>query len=794
LSTKLVGTYVRRKEDEPLVSGSGLFVDDVKLPGLLYVAFVRSPYAHARIKGIDTSKALAYPGVKYVLTGKEAKETMPLPIFPCPYTVRTYEQYVLAWDKVKYVGEPIAAVVAEDRYIAEDAIDLVQIDYEVLKANTDPEKALEPDAPIIHEEWDNNELFHQTYKFGDTETAFKQAAHVFEIKMNTGRVQGITLETRGVVANYEPMMGTLTVWASTQVPHMLRSWLQLMCGIPETRIRVIAKDVGGAFGNKMGYPDEIVVAWLSYKLKTPVKWIETRSEHFLATQHSRNQRHWIKIATDNDGKIMGIRHKYMADMGAYTSMCGVDMILWVYFYLPLTYTFQNYDVDLIIPCTNKMIYGIYRGFGMALGSFVMERSMDIIAKKLNIDPVEIRRRNMIKNDQFPFVTASGSIYDIYKFEDCLNLAMEKIGYENFRKEQAEARKQGKYLGIGMAQHMECSACDEKWTSGLPGWEEARVRVETLGKVSVFTGICPSGQGTKTAIAQIVAQELGVPVDDVEVFCADTGVTPVGLGTWGSRNIVSAGSASLVAARKVKEKVLRIASSTLEANPKDLDIKDGRIFVKGSGELTEMNSMSLENIGWKAYVLTQWLPEGEEPGLEAEHKFLPPNITVPTQGIAGKINQSPTYSNAIQVAVVEVDPAIGDIKVKRLLIVHDCGVQVNPKIVEGQIIGGCLHGYGHALLEEHVYDENGQLLTGTFQDYRVPTPTSMPNVEVYSIETPSTNIEGGFRGVGEGGLMSATGAIVNAVNDALSPFDVEINTLPVTPAKVRAALEEKGVNL
>jgi carbon-monoxide dehydrogenase large subunit len=791
LSTRIVGTYVKRKEDSELITGRGLFVDDVKLPGLLYAAFLRSPYAHARIKSIDTSKALSYPGVRYVLTGKEAKESMPLPIFPCPYTVRTYEQYVLAWDKVKYVGEPVAAVVADDRYIAEDALELIDVEYEVLPPVVDPEMALELGAPVIHDEWGDNELFHQTYSFGDTKKAFEEAAHIFEIKMNTGRVQGVPLETRGVVASYDTTFGTLTVWASTQIPHFMRSWIQLMCGIPEPKIRVIAKDVGGAFGNKMGYADEIVICWLSIKLGKPVKWIETRSEHFVATQHSRNQRHWLQVATDNEGRILGIKHKYMADMGAYTSMCGVDMILWVYFYLPLTYKFQNYDVDLIIPVTNKTIYGIYRGFGMSLASFVMERTMDIIAKKLGIDPVEIRKRNMIKNNEFPFVTASGSIYDLHRFEDCLNLALEKIDYKKFREEQAELRRKGRYLGLGIAQHIECSACDEKWTSGLPGWEVARVRVETLGKVSVFTGICPSGQGTKTTIAQIVAQELGVPVDDVEVFCSDTSLTPIGLGTWGSRNITSAGSAALVAARKVKEKILRIAASYLEANPKDLDIKDSRVFVKGSGELTESNSISLENIAWRAYVLTQWLPEGLEPGLEAEHKFLPPKITPPTQGIAGKINQSPTYSNAVQIAIVEVNPKLGDVILRRLIIVHDCGVQVNPKIVDGQIIGGVLHGLGHALLEEHIYDENGQLLTGTFQDYMVPTATYMPNVEVYSIETPSPSIEGGFRGVGEGGLISAPGAIVNAINDALSPFNVELNTFPVTPYKILNALKAKG---
>jgi carbon-monoxide dehydrogenase large subunit len=480
----------------------------------------------------------------------------------------------------------------------------------------------------------------------------------------------------------------------------------------------------------------------------------------------------------------------MADMGAYTSMCGVDMILWVYFYLPLTYRFQNYDVDLVVPVTNKSIYGIYRGFGMSLGSFLMERTMDIIAKKLNIDPAEIRRRNMIKDDEYPFVTASGSIYDKHRFQECLKIALEKVDYLEFRRLQSELRKEGKYLGIGIAQHLECSACDEKWTSGLPGWEEARVRVDPLGKVNVFTGICPSGQGTRTTVAQIVAQELGVPLDDVEVFTSDTALTPIGLGTFGSRNIVSAGSASLMAARKVKEKILKIAASSLEANPNDLDIRDSRVFVKGSGELTESNSISLENIGWRAYVLTQWLPDDVEPGLEAEHKFLPPNITPPTQGIAGKINQSPTYSNAVQVAIVEIDTELGDVKVKRLVIVHDCGVQVNPKLVDGQIIGGVLHGLGHALLEEHVYDENGQLLTGSFQDYMVPTATTMPNIEVYSIETPSPSIAGGFRGVGEGGLISAPGAIVNAINDALSTFDVEINTFPVTPAKVLQVLPRK----
>ncbi|MBI1925005.1 xanthine dehydrogenase family protein, partial [Candidatus Poribacteria bacterium] len=716
--SRLVGAPIKRREDPRLIKGLSHYVDDIRLVDTLHCVFLRSDYAHAEIKSINTQAAKNLPGVVAVITGEDIKGKVGL--IPCGAEIpglKVPEHPALAVGRVRFVGEAIAAVVATDPYIARDALDVIEVEYEALPVVVDPEQAIEPDSPVIYEGFGDNIGFTMPLVAGDVDKAFAEADHVISQRFVNQRLIPNAMEPRGVLAQYLPGEGTLTVWSSTQVPHILKTQLSLLVNVPEQRVRVIAPEVGGGFGSKLNvYPEEVVVSHLAIQLGQPVKWMEKRSENFMATIHGRDQVNHVEVAVKNDGTLTGLRAKILADLGASYQLLTPLIPTLTNLMILGCYKIPNVKVEMIGVLTNKMATDAYRGAGRPEATYIIERMVDLAAQKLGMDARDIRFKNFPQPEEFPLTIATGVTYDSANYQESFNKALGIVNYDALRKQQAELRKQGRYMGIGISTYVEICAMGPSTAMPSGGWESSTVRIEPTGKVTVMTGVSPHGQGQETSFAQIIADEFGVDIDDIVVIHGDTGRQPYGIGTFGSRATAVGGTAMLVAARKVKDKVAKIAAHLMEANPDDLVFESGKVSVTGSPD----RFVTFAQVALTAHVAKN-LPPDTEPGLEATHFFEPSNFTFPF---------------GAHIAIVEVDPETGEVDIQRYVAVDDCGNIINPLLVAGQVHGGIAQGLGQALYEGAVYDENGQLLTGSFMDYAVPKATQLPRFESEHTVTPS----------------------------------------------------------
>ncbi|MCY4441088.1 MAG: molybdopterin-dependent oxidoreductase [Deltaproteobacteria bacterium] len=763
--SKLVGTRVKRREDPRLVQGLSHYVDDLRMADVLQVAILRSPHAHARINGINTDAASALAGVVSVVTGADIGDSVgSVPCAAANPTLRTPPHPVLAQGEVRYVGEPVVAVVAEDSYTARDALDLIEVDYEPLPAVSDLEKALQPGSPLVHSQWDSNQAFTFECGTGDMDKARAEADVIIKQKIVHQRLAPIPVETRGVVARYFPGEDELTVWSSTQIPHLLRAMLALVLGFPEHRIRIIAPEVGGGFGCKLNvYREEALLAHLAMKLKATVKWIEGRRENIQATIHGRGQVGTVEAAVKRDGTILGVTYDSLLDTGAYHQLLTPGMPPLTGLMISGSYKIPTLKFTSTGGFTNKVATDAYRGAGRPEATLVIERTMDLIARELDMDPVELRRKNFAQPADFPLPVATGLAYDSGNYQAALDKALEMVGYDDLRAEQKRLREEGRYLGIGFSTYVEICAMGPSAALPAGGWESGTVRMDFTGKATVLTGVSPHGQGEETTFAQIVSDDLGVPIEDIAVLHGDTAVVPNGIGTFGSRGISVGGTAVYMATQQVREKAEAIAANVLECSAEDLEFEDGKFSVKGVPD----KGITIQEVALQAHVATK-LPAGMEPGLQATSVFEPSNFTFPF---------------GTHICVVEVDTQSGEIEIKKYVAVDDCGKVINPMIVDGQVQGGIAQGLGQALLEEVVYDEDGQLITGSLMDYAVARAEDMPRLEFARTETPSPVNPMGVKGVGEAGTIGSTPSIVNAVVDALAPFGVKHIDMPLKPEKI-----------
>ena len=789
MANKYIGKRVKRTEDPRLIKGLAHYVDDIRLPETLHVAFVRSIYAHARISSIDTAEALKLKGVVAIYIGKDVAQAIgPVPCASALPDLKVPEYRVLATEKVYFVGHPIAAVVATDRYIAQDAVSLINIDYEELPPVVDVEAAANG-GPVIYEDFGNNIAYKLSSGEGDIDAALASADRIVKQRMTHQRLAPIAMEPRGVLARYFPGEGELTVWSSTQIPHLLRTQLALMIGIPENKLRVITPEVGGGFGSKLNvYAEEALLSWIAMQIGKPVKWIEGRRENIQSTIHGRGQVGYIEIGCKNDGSITGLRYNVFADLGAYHQLLTPAIPTLTGLMLSGAYKIPAIQINITGCFTNKMATDAYRGAGRPEATYVVERAMDLVARELGIDVTEVRRRNFPAADEFPFHTATGLDYDSGDYEAALNKAKEIIGYEQLRQEQKRARSEGRLIGIGVSTYVEICAVGPSQAMPAGGWESATVRIEPTGKVTVLTGASPHGQGQETSFAQIVADELGVDLNDVAVIHGDTGVVQYGIGTFGSRATAVGGTAVLIAVQKLKEKANKFACHMLQADASNVVFETGKFSLQTAkaaaagvsepvhpvgeapaGALPEpqtngKTSVSIQDIALAAH-LAKDLPPDTEPGLSATYFFEPKNFTFPF---------------GTHIAVVEVDRETGEVKFLRYVAVDDCGKVINPMLVDGQVQGGIVQSIGQALYEEIVYDDQGQLVTGTLMDYALPKASQVPWLELDRTETPTTVNPLGVKGVGEAGTIGATPAIVGAVVDALAPYGVKHLDMPVKP--------------
>ncbi len=771
-----LGHSVKRKEDERFLRGKGNYIDDITLPGMLHMELLRSPFAHARVVSIDTSRAEALSGVVAVVTG-ELMAQHKLAWMP---TLSGDTQAVLVTDKVRFQGQEVAAVVAESAYIAKDALELIEVDYEPLPAVTNPQQALEQDAPVIRddkEDQSSNHIYH--WEAGDkeaTDRAFDEADKVVALDTHYPRCHPAPLECCGCVADVNPATGKATIYMTSQAPHAHRTLFALVAGLPEQNIRIVSPDIGGGFGNKVPiYPGYVVATAASLLLGKPVKWIEDRTGNLISTGFARDYHMHGELAV-KDGKIVGLRTSLAADEGAfYADAQPSKLRIGLFHIVTGSYDIPTAHVQGDGAYTNKAPGGVaYRcSFRVTEASYLIERLVDVAAHELGLDPAEFRVQNFIKPDQFPYESATGFVYDSGDYEKALRLALEKLGYEDLRKEQAEAREQGKLIGIGLASFTEVVGAGhgkEYDIAGLRMFDSAELRVHPTGKAILKLGVKAQGQGHETTFAQIVAEELGIPYEDVEVQEGDTDNTPYGLGTYASRSTPVAGAATAVIARKLRDKARTIAAHLLEAAEDDLEWERGRFSVKGAPD----RGKTIQDIAFAAYTD---LPEGLEAGLEGVHYYDPPNMTFPFG----------TYA-----VVVEVDRGTGEWKVQRVVAVDDCGVRINPMIVEGQIMGGLAEGFGIAAMELITFDEEGNCIGSNFMDYLLPTSWETPPFELGETVTPSPHHPIGAKGVGESATVGSPAAYVNAVVDALAHAGVRNLEMPVTSDKVWKALQEAGL--
>ncbi|MEM1943950.1 MAG: xanthine dehydrogenase family protein molybdopterin-binding subunit [Candidatus Caldarchaeum sp.] len=773
---KYVGKPIKRREDPILLTGRGRYVDDIKLHGMVYAGFVRSNYAHGRIVSINISEAVKHPDFVGVLMPEEAA---PLPSWMKYKGLRDVPRFSLARGKVRFVGEPVVAVASRNRYSVEDIVSLVEVEVEPLPAVVDAEKALQPGSPLLYEEWGDNIIMNYSFKAGDVEKAFASADLVIRRRYVNQRYAPTPIEGRGTLAYFDKARGELTVWDSTQFPHVLQTYLSQALNYPEHLIRVIAPDVGGGFGPKSSvWPEEIATIQLSMKLGVPVKWVETRTEHMLVCGHERQQVHYVEAAFRKDGKILGIRDKVVADIGVYGAFwTETQPVMVTMAAIPGPYILEAYQYEVYCMATNKAPYSPHRGFGRPVAAFVMERLMNDAALQLGIDPAEIRRRNIIPAEAMPFKNIHGIVYDSGNYPKALEEALKMADYYGWRARQKEALKHGRLVGIGLAVYVEYTTpSSERLDKGL-GWEvggydSATVRVEPEGKIVVLTGTASQGQGHYTVYAQLAADFLGARMEDVVVLEGDSKTCPYGFGAWASRSTVAVGGAIIKASTAALDKMKRIAAHILEANPDDIEADDSRLYVKDSPEKT-ISFAEVAKIAWRQPTR---LPPDMEPGLEFTAHYEPKAFT--------------TCSYAVHIPVVEVDPETGHFKVLEYHIFDDSGKVLNPLTLYGQIHGALAHGVGGAVYEELVYDENGQLLTSTFMDYLIPSAVEMFNVNIEHMETPSPQ-PGGFKGMGEGAAIAAPAALANAVNDALAHLGVVVDQTPLKPEYIRNLIAKKS---
>ena len=772
--SKMMGASVKRKEDPRLITGHGKYTDDVKLVGMLYLYVLRSPYAHAKINKIDVSKAKAVPGVRAVVTGAELKELVnrPMPVVAAFPGMNTSERWPLAIEKVNFAGEGVAAIVAISSAIARDAADLVDVDYEALPAVFDIEQAIESGSPVIFGEFGTNICYEAPGSSGDVEAAFQEADGTLEARFLQPRLVPNAMESRAVVADYDPSDDSLDLWVTTQSPHLQRFALSGILGIPESKLRVVAIDVGGGFGAKGNtYPEAVLAPLLSKMQGKPVKWTEERSENFVSTSHGRGQVQYVEAAYKNDGTLLGVKMRVIADLGAYPQFLSHMIPTLTPLLAPGVYKHQNLSWSTIGVYTNKTPTDAYRGAGRPEAAYLIERVMDLIGQKIGMDPIEIRRKNFIAKDAFPYVTPTGLQYDSGDYELALDRALEIAGYDDLKREQARLRVQGEYMGIGVSMTTEiCGFGPAAILGGLGGYESATIRFHPTGSVTVLTGASSHGQGHETSFAQIVADDLGVPFDKINVVHGDTDIVPRGVGTFGSRSLVVGGTSLLYAGRIIKEKAKKIAAALLETD-------SDRVVLEGGVWMVE--DIQGKAVGWDEVAAEaydgQKLPPDVERGLEASYFWEPPNLTFPF---------------AAHVCVVRVDKDTGVIKITKYVAVTDCGVVINPMIVDGQVHGGIAQGIGQALLEEAVYDEEGQLLSGSFLDYSMPKAETFPMFDLDNTVTPTPHNPMGAKGIGEMGTVSATPTVVTAVVDALSPLGVTHIDIPLKPEKIWQILNEK----
>lgn len=758
------------------MTGRGRYVSDVALPGLLEAAFVRSTRAHALIRGIDIAAAAASPGVVAVILAADL-EGVALPLRARNGTPGYSEcdMPILASDKVRLAGEPVALVVADSRYRAEDAAQLVSVDYEDLPPVLSIEAALADGAPAIHDEVPDNLFNRFETTTGDLDSAFDEADELVEVEIRQQRYCAVPMEARVAIASYDPSTHDLTAWLSSQIPHIARTGLAKHLGMPENKVRVIAPDMGGGFGCKVVlYPEDVAVAAAAKLLGRPVKWVSDRAEDLHATTHGREQLHRLRAAATSDGRVLAVSSELYAANGAYAP--------WPYSAsldsgqasenVTGPYDIPSYGRKVRAVVTNKAPMGPYRGVGRVIACLGMERAMDDLAHRLGLDPLEVRRRNLVR--EFPYTTAVGLRFESGDYLAMLDLLEDAIGWERLRAENEELRAEGIHRGLGVALAVEQSAYGPQALASRKleltlGYDSAAIRVEPDGRVRVAVGLHNHGQGHETTIAQIAASELGIDPADVVVVWGDTELVPYGLGTWASRSTVCCGGATILASRDIKQKALRLAAEMLEASVGDLELADGRIAVRG----TRSRGVSFRDVARRAAFEPDLLPEGEEPGLEATRRFVPPDPG--------------TFASSAHAAHVELDAETGAVRVLRYVVAEDCGTVVNPMIVEGQVQGGVAQGIGGALYEHLVYDEAGNLITGSFMDYLIPTACELPEVDIRHLESPTPFVPGGFKGMGEGGAVNSPATIVSAVNDALRPFGVTANHTPITPDWVLAAL-------
>ncbi len=795
---KWVGKGMKRKEDLRLLTGRGCFMDDIRLPNMKYAAILRSPYPHAWIKGMDISQALKVSGVRGVLTGEDvAAMSQPFPVgVPIPP-----KYYSCAVDKVRYVGEPVAVVVADNRYIAEDALDMIEIEYEPLPVVMDIEEAAEADAPILHDNIGSNIYSHRFFQYGDMQKAYKDADLVVKGKFLFPKYGSTPIETYGVVASYNPFSEEFVIYNNYQGPFVNHSLVAIALGIPENKMRwIVPTDIGGGFGTKTGlYPYIALIALASKKTGLTVKWIEDRREHLLASATGTDRVTYMEAAVKKDGTILGLKDKAMDNTGGYIRAPEPGCAYRSTGNHTGAYQIRNLDREVMVVGTNKCLTAPNRGYTCQELYFSVERLVDMVAAELKMDPAEVRFKNFIQADQFPYTTATGGIYDAGDYPKAFQMALDKIDYKKMRKEQQQARKEGRYVGIGLATVVDPSVTNiayvslaltpEQRAKGHPksgSGESVIVKLDPLGRAHVIACTNPQGQGHETVISQIVADELGIHPDDVTVSdVVDTHdrVYTITTGSYSSRFASVGVNAVVAATRKVKEKMKKIAAHLLETNPENIETKEGKFYVKGSPD----KSILAKHIAGTAHWNQSALPEGMDVGLYAGSLLSMPTSQPPDQ--LDRVDSSNTYGFIAEAIVVEVDPETGQVQFLKWASVHDAGTILNPLLLEGQVMGSIAHALGGTLYEEWAYDENGQCLTASFQDYLVPTAMEIPKVDIGHLETPSPLTALGSKGAGESSTMSVPVAIANAIADALAPLGVTINELPLSPNKIWHLIQE-----
>jgi len=770
-----VGQSLLRREDARLLVGRGQFVADLKLPDILHAVFVRSQVAHARIRSVDLSRAATAPGVVLAMTGADLLQLLP----PVPdtqlslpqkwttqiqHTFRNPQQSLLAHDKVRHVGEAVAVILAESRYLAEDAAELVTVDLEPLSAVVDAEQALTAGSAVLHEQYATNLIGEFQVEKGDVDAALARAPRRLKRRFHHHRYAAIPMECRGVASLYDARSDCISIWSSCQVVHWLRREVSTVLKLPEAQIRCVALDVGGGFGVKGHvYPEELLIPFLAREVGRPVRWIEDRHEHFMSACHSRDQIHDVEVGFDDNGRLLAFRDSFIADCGAWNPI-GAGIAYNTAVHLPGPYKFENFAVRARIATTNKVPNAPYRGAGRPEASFAMERMMDLIGVELGRDPAEVRMTNLVPAEEMPYPLGipyrdgEPIVYDSGDYPKALQSALDAVGgIDAFRARQREARGQGRYLGLGIGCYVE--------GTGVGPFESATVRIDPTGKVYVASGACPQGQGMETIFSQIVADTWKVNPNDVVMALADTSAVSMGFGTIASRSTVTLSAAIHHASAPLREKVFAIAAKMLECAPEDLELRHGCVGIVGvpGNEVTLASVAKASRPGWD-----NGRPPGMPAGLEETYYYEPPTVT---------------WSYATHAAIVDVDVKVGRIKIEKYAIAHDCGVVVNPMLVEGQIHGGTAQGLGGALLEEFAYDSDGQLLTGSFMDYLLPTASDIPHLDIIHLHHPSPLNPFGVKGVGEGSAIAPPVVIANAVSDALTPFKAEFNTTPVKPEQI-----------